>query len=109
MVVDLVQIETPDPPEDWLLRYDREPTVFPRWPRSKSMSVVAVRDADTPEDEEATEAYIVRTPAMLATLTHPNDSGVKAIFGDRENENFLFFTVPTSILERADVMRLSEP
>ena len=70
-------------PEVWLVKYDASPRLFPDWPLSKKLAVVAVKAADG----MPSEALWLETPADAnETATR---SGMVQV---------LYFTVPASLL-----------
>lgn len=55
-------------PEAWLLRHDRNPAITPDWPASTHVGVVVVydnREAEMPEPEEPTTAYVLLSETAL--------------------------------------------
>jgi len=75
----------------WLAQYDAVPSLLPRWPKSRRMTLVGVSAPMEPADA-LSRAYVITDPRQVEP----------AVASDRLV--WLFFRVPRSVVLEADVV-----
>ncbi len=83
------RLEPPDDltPEGWLIKFDSQPTMVPRWPASRRMALVAVIVEDLQTEAESEAVGYVLTQRGQADALMDFENGL-------DNVGVLFFTVP---------------